>query len=326
MNESFAHHYPPELMTLLIDCIPRLIKGKRDVLTFFKGCGVPKRLLNDLEMTVAANRDSIKKFDIVRQVLVRLNDEGDSAIAPRREILKRITQWDDFSTCYDNDRMEAKGYVAEVQRLVNVKDSFTRMSQERENAQQEARTKREADLAATAKVKGERDGIKKDLYALFGITDASKRGTALEGILNRLFKSHGILVRESFRVVGRQGEGVVEQIDGVIEFDGHLYLVEMKWWSQPLGVGDVSPHLVRVFGRSGARGLVISSSGFTEPAVSTCRDALQQRVCVLATLEEFVLLLEQEQSLVSLLRHKVRAAITDKAPLVEPLKGGGHVG
>ena len=28
---------------------------------------------------------------------------------------------------------------------------------------------------------------------------------------------------------GSEGEGVLEQIDGVIEFGGHLYLVEMKW-------------------------------------------------------------------------------------------------
>lgn len=325
MNEQLVHHYPPELMTLLIDGIPRLIKGKRDVLTFFKGCGVNPRLFSDLEQTVAKDRESIKKFDIVRHILTRLNDQGDAAITQRREILKRVTQWDDFSTCYENDRMEAKGFVAEIQRIVNVKDSFTRMNLERESAQQETRAKREADLAATAKVKAERERIKTDLYALFGLTDASKRGTALEGILNRLFLSHGVLVRESFRVVGRQGEGVVEQIDGVIEFDGHVYLVEMKWWSQPLGVGDIAPHLVRVFGRSGARGLVISSSGYTEPAVSTCRDALQQRVCVLATLEEFVLLLEQDESLVSLLREKVRTAITDKTPLTEPLKGRGRV-
>ena len=319
MNESLAHHYPPELMTLLIDCIPRLIKGKRDVLTFFKGCGVPRRLLGDLEKTVETNRDSIKKFDIVRQVLVRLNDEGDSAIAPRREILKRITQWDDFSSCYDNDRMEAKGYVAEVQRLVNVKDSFTRMNQEREKAESETKQRREAQRVTKATQIAERDEIRKSLNALFGMQDAARRGVALEGVLNRLFKADGIAIREAFRLVGRNGEGVVEQIDGVVEFDGHIYLVEMKWWSQPLGVGDVSPHLVRLYSRSDVRGLVISTSGYSDPAIAACREALHQRVCMLATLREIVHLLERHESVADLLRRKVRSAITDKAPFVEML-------
>lgn len=40
------------------------------------------------------------------------------------------------------------------------------------------------------------------------------------------------------------GLGVVEQIDGVIELQGDLYLVEMKWWQDALGPGDVAQHLV----------------------------------------------------------------------------------
>lgn len=115
---------------------------------------------------------------------------------------------------------------------------------------------------------------------------------------------------------------MVEQIDGVVEFDGHIYLVEMKWWSQPLGVADVSQHLVRVFNRGAARGILISQSGYTGPAITTCRESLAKSVFVLATLEEIVLLLERDASLVDLLRDKVRAAITDKNPLIEPLKVG----
>ena len=76
---------------------------------------------------------------------------------------------------------------------------------------------------------------------------------------------------------------MVEQIDGAIELDGHLYLVEMKWWDSPLGVGETAQHLVRVFSRDGARGLFISATDYTAAAIQQYRDALRQRVVVMMT-------------------------------------------
>jgi predicted RecB family endonuclease len=156
--------------------------------------------------------------------------------------------------------------------------------------------------------------VKKNLYALFGMTDPQKRGKHLEGVLNRLFATGGILVREAFTRVAPTGEGVIEQIDGVIEMDGEIYLVEMKWWDKPLGTGEVSQHLVRVFSRNCARGLLISYSGYTDPAVAMCRESLSRMVVALSGLDEVVKLLEREDDLVEFLKKKVRAAVIDKNP------------
>jgi restriction endonuclease Mrr len=320
VNDQFVHHYPPELFELLVNAIPRLFKGKQNVLNFFKGCGVASKLYTDIQEIVSTNRESIDKFKIVREILTRLNDMGDAALRERREVVKRVVQWEDFSSGYENQRFEAEGYVAKIQKLVNIKDSFTRMNQEREKAEYENRKKRDADIAERQRLKTERDRIKADLFALFTETNAHKRGTALEDVLNRLFKSYCILIRESFRRVGSAGEGVIEQIDGVIDLDGNVYLVEMKWWSEPLGVSEVAQHLVRVFNRDAARGILISQSGYTDPAVTTCRESLAKSVFVLAKLEEIVFLLEREGSLAELLRAKVQGAIVDKNPLVEPHK------
>ena len=156
--------------------------------------------------------------------------------------------------------------------------------------------------------------VKKDLYALFAMTDPQKRGKQLEAVLNRLFATGGILVREAFTRVAPTGEGVIEQIDGVIEMDGEIYLLEMKWWDKPLGTGEVSQHLVRVFSRNCARGLLISYSGYTDPAVAMCRESLSRMVVALSGLDEIVKLLEREDDLVEFLKKKVRAAVIDKNP------------
>jgi hypothetical protein len=312
-------HYPPELMNLLIDTIPLLCPSKKDVLLFFQGAGVGRALTGDLAGRVRTDPDTITKYEIARTVLTRLNEHGDRTLRERREILKRVTEFEDFSTCWPRDQLKAKGLVAEVRRVVDVKDSFSRMRQEREAERMKHQAEQLDQLAQVQRRRDELAAIRRDLYSLFGEQDAQRRGRSLEGVLGRLFRMADILVRESFAIKGKDAEGVVEQIDGVVAIDGEYYLVEMKWWDQPLGTGDVAQHLVRVFNRGQARGILISASGYTEPALAVCRESLTRAVVVLCKLEEVVKLLEQEADLKQFLRQKIEAAIIHKNPLYEPL-------
>jgi len=314
MSAEIIHHYPPELLKLLVDTIPLLCPSKRDVLVFFKGAGVASTITADLAQKVATAKDSVNKYEIVREVLVRLNDKGEATLRERREVLKRVVEFEDFSTCWPNDQLKAKGLVGEIRRVVDVKDSFGRMRQEQESERKQRIDPKQQRRAAEKERKAKLELVKKDLYALFGMTDPQKRGKQLEGVLNRLFATGGILVREAFTRVAPTGEGVIEQIDGVVEMDGAIYLVEMKWWDKPLGTGEVSQHLVRVFSRNCARGLLISYSGYTDPAVAMCRESLSRMVVALSGLDEVVKILEREDDLVEFLKKKVRAAVIDKNP------------
>ena len=250
------YHYPPELFELPVETIPLLVKGKKDVLTFFKGAGVEPGLMTDVTRRVDLDKDSIKKHEITRTVLERLNERGDATLRARREVVRRVVEFEDFSACWPSDQLKAKGLVAQIRQVVNVK--------------------------------------------------------------NRLFAEDGVLLKEAFTITGDEGEGIIEQIDGVIEIDGEVYLVEMKWWDKPLGVGEVSQHLVRVFNHEQSRGIFISASGYTDTAVTTCRDS--KLVVVLCTLQEFVTLLEREVDLKSFLKEKITTAIADKKPFYEPLR------
>jgi hypothetical protein len=124
VNIDIIHHYPPELLKLLVDTIPLLCPSKQDVLVFFKGAGVPATVTADFTQKVATDRSSVNKYEIVREILVRLNDRGEATLRQRREVLKRIVEFEDFSTCWPNDQLKAKGLVAEIRRVVDVKDSF----------------------------------------------------------------------------------------------------------------------------------------------------------------------------------------------------------
>ena len=310
-------HYPPELLNLLVDTIPALCRGKKDVILFFKGAGVDARFTRDLTARVNRDKDGISKYEIARTILTRLNEKGEITLRERREIIKRVGEFDNFSSCWPNEQLKAKGLVAEVRRLVDMKDSFTRMKLEKEAEERKRKIEREAKEEKEQKRKKTIAEIRNELFRLFGMTDPWKRGKALEAVLNRLFSSAGMGIREAFTLTGNESEGIVEQIDGVIEISGNVYLVEMKWTAEPLGKAELSEHLMRIFLREGARAIFISSADYTEPAVTMCREALHAAVVILCKLVEFVILLEKDGDISSFLSEKIRAAVVHKNPFFE---------
>lgn len=68
---------------------------------------------------------SVNKYQIARHVLEALNARGDSGLAARREVIKRIVEFEEFSACWPADQLKAKGLIAEIRKVVNVKASFT---------------------------------------------------------------------------------------------------------------------------------------------------------------------------------------------------------
>jgi hypothetical protein len=311
---DITFHYPPELLSLLIDAIPVLCRSKDDTLLFFKGAGVSERLLSDLRTQLRLDRSKVNKYQITRTVLTRLNERGEGTLRERRDVIRRVVEFDDFSSCWESDRLKAQGLVTQIQKLIGVKDSFTRMKDERERERRDNIAKREAELQEIQQRRETLESLKRELYALFGETNPHVRGKKLEGVLNRLFEASSISVRKAFTVVGAQGEGIVEQIDGVIELDGRLYFFEMKWWRDPVGVPEISQHMMRVFLRAEAQAIVISASQYTAAAVSECSHALSQKVVTLCTLEEIVMVLDRNVDLAAFLRRKVQSTIMDRDP------------
>jgi hypothetical protein len=318
MAEAF--HYSPELLELLVETVPRLSRAKKGVVLFLRGAGVADEDLLEVERTLARNPDSINKYEIVRNVLTKVNIRGDSGLRPRREIIKRVVEFEHYETCWPEDQLKAKGLVTSVREAVNAKDSFTRMKQERDAEREAMMTKNRAEQASSAEKRAKIEQVAIRLSALFGMDDKpQERGKLLEGVLNDLFRAYGILIHEDFRRKDPDTSVVLEQIDGVIEIDGSVHLVEMKWLKTPVGTGEFFPHLSRLFLRANAQGIFISSAGFTEPVIKECAMALAQKTMILCSLQEIVMLLQRRDDLLSFLKKKSRAAIVEKNPYLQIL-------
>lgn len=318
-----AFHYPPEVTQLLIETIPLLCRSKRDVLLFFKGAGVENRHFSDIEAKLAASRESVNKYEIARTIIERINHQGTAYLAQRRELIKRVVEYEDFSLCWPADQLKAKGLVSELGRVVNIKDSFTRLKQEQELERRKEIEKLEVEINRKKDQRTKAQELYRELLQLLSEANPQSRGKKLEAVLNSVFVFYGLAVKESFENRGLNGQGVTEQIDGVVEHNSHLYLVEMKWWKEKIGPGDVAHHLVRVFSRSpNCRGIFISYSGFTEAALISCTESLRQAVFILVNLQEIVVALERNLDLSKIIKSKVEAAILQKNPLHNPIEAG----
>jgi restriction system protein len=95
MDISF--HYPPELLNLLNETLPKLCKSKNDLLLFFQGAGVGRGLLAPYQALLRNNKAGFNKYPVARELLAKLNELGERSLRERREILKRVTEFHDFS-------------------------------------------------------------------------------------------------------------------------------------------------------------------------------------------------------------------------------------
>src|SRR6266496_2133565 len=144
---DITFHYPPELLQLLNEALPKLCRSKKDLLLFFQGAGVDRNLLTSYETLLRTNKEGFNKYHVTRELLAKLNELGERTLRERREILKRVTEFQDFSVCWQSDQAPARGLVAQIRELVNVKDSFTRINIEREQERKDrmATGRREAE-------------------------------------------------------------------------------------------------------------------------------------------------------------------------------------
>jgi restriction system protein len=305
-------HHTPDLVDRLVETIPLLVKSKQQMIDFFRSAGVPDALLRDLQARLSSDPQSINKYEIARTVIRQLNTGGDRYLRERREVVRLVAQWEDFSLSWPNDQDKARGMVAAVRQMVDVRDSFTRMQQERDHERQARIRQHEQQLDEQRKRRAARSDLRSRMVGLRSEPNAQRRGKQIEKLLSDLCAVEGIQIREPFEI--RNGGTPEEQVDGVVMADGHLYLVEVKWWSDPIDIIPMSHHLLRLFRRPDVRGLFISNSGYTDAAVQACKDVLSQKLMVLAELNELICLLEGDRRVENWLREKASIVVAEREP------------
>jgi hypothetical protein len=143
------------------------------------------------------------------------------------------------------------------------------------------------------------DELRVSFYELCSLSDRQKAGLELEKVLNGLFELAGLKPREPFRITG-------EQIDGAVELDHEVYLVEAKWEAGKLGAAPLYEFREKVTGKSPfTRGVFVALNGCTNEA-QTAIVARKAPHFFVVDGYDLVTVLEGRISLITMLRNKQR--------------------
>lgn len=112
-------------------------------------------------------------------------------------------------------------------------------------------------------IDAEKKRLCNDLMELSKLNDSPQiRGFKFEKFLNDLFSAFGLKPHNAFKLVG-------EQIDGSIELDNEIYLIEAKWQNRQTSADDLYIFSSKVKRKTDwTRGLFISFNGFTEEGIT----------------------------------------------------------
>lgn len=94
------------------------------------------------------------------------------------------------------------------------------------------------------------------------ILKPQERGYRLEKLFIDLMKISNIPIVESFKILG-------EQIDGAIKYDGHHYLIELKWVEKKCAHNEIASLFMKVEGKMDARGIFISMNGYSSEILNS---------------------------------------------------------
>lgn len=163
--------------------------------------------------------------------------------------------------------------------------------------------KPEKDKVATAKKETLKNTLPLLLNELLNLDKLApqERGYAFEKFLNTLFNTFDMRARSPFRLVG-------EQIDGSIEFEGNIYLIEAKWQNALVGNSDLLALHGKVGGKATwSRGIFISYSGFTQEGLEAFSKGRPTNL-IAVTGQDLYFILEGGMPLDQMIRLKARLA------------------
>lgn len=157
---------------------------------------------------------------------------------------------------------------------------------------------------ATTPLRAKMSKLCEPFYFLSNMDDRQAAGFELEKLLNELFTLSDLNPRSPFKVVG-------EQIDGSFALDFEIYLVEAKWWKEPVRADLLMVFREKIAGKSAfTRGMFLAINGFTDEALIAITRG-KQPTFFLADGYDLTSVLEMHIDLKTVLRAKQRKLAED---------------
>lgn len=209
----------------------------------------------------------------------------------------------------------AEKVTAARQALAQVKtatDRYSELTAERERIRSEFDAR-----SVTNEAQRMHDGTLSDLLGQFMTMHSSpnpqQRGRDFEAFLNTLFTLWDLAPRAAYSLDH-------EQIDGAFTFRTDDYLLEARWWNEPLQPKELNDFKVKVDSKArNTLGLCIAVSGFTAGAIAN--HSRGQTPLILMDGADLVPVLEGRIGLDEVLERKRRHAAETGEPMFRAMNG-----
>lgn len=117
-----------------------------------------------------------------------------------------------------------------------------------------------------------------DLFERIKQFEPKQRGFAFERLLNRILQNEDILISPSYRT-----DDLEQQIDGAIQINGRIFLLEIKWESsKTIAASKLFSFIGKINSKiEGTLGVFISYNRLNENIISAVRNGLRQNVIII---------------------------------------------
>lgn len=258
--------FTEEVEVLIKDGIANLYWYKGDLHKAWLRSGVPNAVKEHILRLRTDDGQELTKRKQMDSLYERLRSgEYDRRLEVSRNFVRILIEQDGFTPQNEKHRIEVAERCA-----LKLREIIRRQDADREYRES----------IRTSAAKATRETYDSKLAELrIGFAEAhelepQKKGYALESIFIELMRISGIPVEEPFRLVG-------EQIDGAIKYDGHYYLIELKWTGDKSEPKEIGHFYYKVEGELQARGLFVSMNGFTEGAITTLPKGKELKILLL---------------------------------------------
>ncbi|MDQ0885015.1 hypothetical protein QFZ81_000103 [Paenibacillus sp. V4I9] len=215
--------------------------------------GVDDKLCNSIFIRKNSSGLKPSKREFMDMLYVELRNTGyNKRLEVSRNFVRFLIEHKNFVPHDQKHRIE----IAEKCSL-KLKDILNQQLKEREKKEIIKKPSHE-----TKKSYSEQISMLENQFKSLFTLEPQKRGYELEKLFTELMKISGVFVEKSFKIEA-------EQIDGAIKYEGHYYLVELKWTEKKIDQAQIASLYFKAEGKLDARGVFFSINGYSKEVLST---------------------------------------------------------
>jgi len=258
--------FTEEIEFLIKEGITNLYWFKEDLRKAWLRAGVEKRICDNLFSKRDEEGKQLTKRALMSELYQELRSyDYNKKLEISRNFVKFLVEHQNFVP-----QSEKHDIAKAEQCALKLKEIIVRQNKEREQKEQKIKNNHSEEKNNYYLKLSELNLLFQTIIKL----EEHKRGFKFEELFTKLMDISKIQVQKPFKIEG-------EQIDGAIKYEGHYYLLELKWTKNKTNGSDVGNFYYKVEGKMDSKGIIISINGFSDEILKSLPRGKDLRIMLL---------------------------------------------